>query len=222
MPTLLKQGTTVYKWFLPLYDLWVLGVCNKHAWSCPTKSTLLPFYKRNLRTRHLDIGPGTGYYLVNSSPSPETQITLLDLNPKSLAHAANRLVKGDRPGNVHIVQADVMGPLPLTGVFDSISLFFLLHCLPGTVREKMGLFKNLDGILAPGGVVYGSTVLGKGVRYNLFGRFLMKYLNSGGVFCNLHDGEVEIRQALEKEFMRVETWVVGCVLLFEAEGPRKR
>lgn len=181
MPTSLKQGTTVYKWFLPLYDFWVLGVCNKQAWSCPTQTTLLPFYKRNLRTRHLDIGPGTGYYLIHSGPPPETQITLLDLNPKSLAHAANRL-NGDRNGNLHIVQTDVMGPLPLTDVFDSISLFFVLHCLPGTVEEKMRLFRNLSPLLAPDGVVYGSTVLGKGVKYNFFGRFLMKYLNSGGCF----------------------------------------
>ena len=49
---------------LKLYDWWVLGVSNRLAWGCPTKEHLLPHFLEHLGNNHLDIGVGTGFYLV--------------------------------------------------------------------------------------------------------------------------------------------------------------
>src|ERR687892_616876 len=54
-------------------------------------------YRRLMGRRHLDVGPGTGYFLERSAPSEETEITLLDPNPNVLRKASRRLAASSRP-----------------------------------------------------------------------------------------------------------------------------
>ena len=70
------------------------------------------------------------------------------------------------------------------------------------------------------GVVYGTTVLGKGVRHNFLGKTLMAVYNAVGIFDNREDGEVEVTERLKRYFDKVETRVVGVVLMFECRGPK--
>ncbi|CAG7950158.1 unnamed protein product [Penicillium olsonii] len=210
-------GAALYSPFiLTFYDLWVLTLSNSFAWNCPTKSVQLPFFKRFIGKRHLDIGPGTGYYLANADIPTSTQVTLLDLNAHSLEFAKQRLGRPD----IETVQADVTQPIPVTQLYDSISVFFVIHCLPGPSQGKAQLFTNLKPLLSKDGVVYGTTILGKNVRHNWFGRILMMLYNGRGVFSNWDDGEQEIREAICKNFEKVETRVVGRVLLFSASQPK--
>lgn len=210
-------GAALYTPFtLSLYDSWVLGLSNSYAWNCPTRSVQLPFFRQFIGLRHLDIGPGTGYYLANADISEMAQVTLIDLNPHSLNAAKHRLNRA----STQTIQADVTRPLPLDGVYDSISTFFLVHCLPGPLERKMALFTDLKPHLAENGTVYGTTILGKGVKHNIFGRILMNIYNRRGIFSNWDDGEKEIREALSKDYKKVETKVIGRVLLFSASGPK--
>jgi SAM-dependent methyltransferase len=210
-------GAAVYSPFtLTFYDIWVLGLSNSFAWYCPTKTVQLPFFQVFMGQRHLDIGPGTGYYLANADIPEKTQMTLMDLNAHSLSYAKQRLGRAE----TQVVQADVTQPLPLTGTYDSISTFFLIHCLPGPLERKMVLFTNLKPHLAENGTIYGTTILGKGVKHNWFGTILMNIYNRRGIFSNWDDGEVEIREALCKEYGKVETSVIGRVLMFSASQPK--
>jgi len=210
-------GAAVYSPFvLSFYDTWVLGLSNSCSWTCPTKSVQLPFFKRFLGHRHLDIGPGSGFYLANASIPDNTEVTLMDLNPHSLATAKERL---GRP-STRTIQADVTQKLPLDGVYDSISTFFLIHCLPGPSERKMVLFTNLKAHLAENGTVYGTTILGKDVKHNIFGRIMMSIYNRQGIFSNWDDGEKEIRDHLCNDYNKVETSVVGRVLMFSASQPK--
>ncbi len=43
--------------------------------------------------------------------------------------------------------------------FDSISMNYLLHCLPGTIADKMVVFDHLYSLLNPGGVIFGHTII---------------------------------------------------------------
>lgn len=211
-------GAAIYSSLvLALYDAWVLGVSNGHAWQCPTREVLLPFYGRHLGARHLDVGVGTGYYPAHSDLSRTTGITLFDLNPNSLHAAARRI---GHP-SVHAVQGDVLAPAgALHGrQFDSISLFYLLHCLPGTPETKAAVFANLKQHLAPGGVLYGATILGDAAGHNGFGRALMKTYNAKGVFGNRADTLDGWRAALQRHFASVELEQRGKVALFAARGP---
>ncbi|KAJ5777273.1 hypothetical protein N7520_000519 [Penicillium odoratum] len=212
-----RDGAAVYSPFvLSLYDIWVLAICNSFVWCCATTNIQLPFFKKFMGTRHLDIGLGTGYYPANAEIPEKTQMTLMDLNPNSLKYTKERLGRPD----TRTIQADVLQPLPLTGVYDSVSIFFLVHCLPGPVENKMALFTNLKPYLAENGKIYGTTVLGKDVSHNWFGWILMFLYNWQGIFSNWDDGEKEIREALCRDYMNVETRVVGRVLMFVASQPR--
>jgi SAM-dependent methyltransferase len=209
-------GAAVYSPLtLALYDAWVLGISNRYAWRCPTDEVLLPFFRANVRARHLDIGVGTGYYLAKAQLPADTQVTLLDLNPSSLEAARRRIARPD----TRILQHDVMQPIPGGERFDSISLFYLLHCLPGPLDAKAAIFGNLKHNLQPGGVLFGATILGDEAGHNGFGRKLMDVYNKKGIFGNRQDTQVGFEGHLRQHFRDVTLKREGRVLLFRAAQP---
>jgi hypothetical protein len=157
-----ERGQQVYTpLVLRAYDLFVLGFSNHFAWQCRTV-TMLERYDRHVGGRHLDLGVGTDWYLDRCAwPVDRPEITLLDLNENSLSMAARRL----RRYAPQTVRANVVDPLPLGDArFDSAAANYLLHCLPGQIESKAAsLAGNVRPYLEPGGVLFGSTILGRGV-----------------------------------------------------------
>lgn len=210
-------GSAIYSPLtLAFYDAWVLGISNRFAWRCPTRRVLLPFFAEHVRQRHLDIGVGTGYYLARSELPLDVNVTLMDLNRASLDVAYDRFGRAATTRLLH----DAFEPLPNDSVYDSISLFYLLHCLAGPVSLKTTLFNHLKTSLSRDGVLFGATILGDEVAHNRFGRTLMSFYNRKGVFNNGGDTEAVITAALWENFERVDTCLEGCVLLFVAQRPR--
>lgn len=97
---------------------------------------------------------------------------------------------------------------------------FLLHCVPGPAARKAEGLQRLAPLLKDDGVLFGTTILGKGVQHNFFGNFLMKAYNNVGSFQNWDDDAESIVQPLRETFADVKFEVVGTVLLFEARKPR--
>ncbi|TFW23859.1 methyltransferase [Duganella callida] len=216
-----RPGAAIYSSLvLKVYDAWVLGFSNRFAWRCPTGTVLLPFYRRHLGGRHLDVGVGTGYYLAHADLSAVRQLALLDLNDNSLRAAAARSGRAD----VASFQGDVMQPLDIMRgqQYDSIALFYLLHCLPGTMATKEAVFRHLKSLLSPDGVVYGATILGTAAGHNGVGRYLMNLYNRKGIFGNRDDSVDSLRQALSSQFEEVTITRHGMVALFTARRARKR
>ncbi|KAI0367131.1 S-adenosyl-L-methionine dependent methyltransferase [Pilatotrama ljubarskyi] len=223
----MDASATVYtKLALHLYDFVVLTFSNFFAWRCPTGSTLLPFYQQHIgETAHLEIGVGTGYYPAASIQklSKVKLVTLLDLNPNTLAHAKRRLLNAGYKGQLETVEQSILDPLPesMRGKFDSVAVFYLFHCLPGTLSKKAtDVFARLAPVLAPGGVIYGATILGHGVSHNWLGRRLMALYNGKGIFGNVVDSEEALRTTLQDAFEELEVRIVGVVALFSARKPR--
>jgi SAM-dependent methyltransferase len=215
-----KAGAAVYSPFaLKVYDLWVLGISNRWAWQCPTHSVLLPFYRRYIGARHLDVGVGTGFYLQHAGFDERQSVALLDLNENSLRAASDRL---GRPDTELFVQ-DVMQPLSgLAGKsYDSIALFYLLHCLPGAMADKARVFDHLKQHLADSGVLYGATILGDSAGHNAMGRKLMAIYNKKGIFGNRNDTYEDLHQVLREHFEDVELRRHGKVACFAVRRPRK-
>lgn len=210
-----EAGQAVYSpTLLAFYDVFVLRFSCRLAWRCP-RTTMLAFYDRHVGARHLDVGVGTGYFLDHCRwPVEHPELTLLDLNPNSLRFAADRIERY-RP---RVVQANVLASLDLGEArFDSIGMNFLLHCLPGSLEHKAEMVsRNLVPYLAPGGVVFGSTILGRGVRHNVLGRRLMRLYNRKGVFSNLEDDIDGLERALGAVFAETHIEVKGKVALFLA------
>jgi SAM-dependent methyltransferase len=214
-----QAGAAVYSpWVLKLYDWWVLGVSNRWAWQCSTTDVLLPFYRRHVGKRHLDVGVGTGFYLEHAGFGPEQDLTLLDLNENSLRAAVARLGCAD----VSWFVQDVMQPLTALGdrKYDSMALFYLLHCLPGEMAGKARVFDHLKQHLAEGGVLYGATILGDAAGHKGLGRKLMDVYNKKGIFGNRADTLEGLEQALRQHFVDVELMQHGKVACFRAQQPR--
>lgn len=212
-----QAGQAVYSpRVLRLYDWFVLGVSNRFVWRCPTRH-LEKLYREHLSRNHLDVGVGTGYFLDRCGPplasagSDPPRIVLMDLNPTCLQTAAARIARY-RP---QTLQRNILQPIPFEAPpFDSIGLNYVLHCLPGTMSEKAVVFDHLQPLLAPGGMLFGSTILSTGVGRNLMARRLMSAYNRKGIFGNRSDSLEALKSALAQRF---DCWHVdtrGCVALF--------
>lgn len=209
------RGQAEYRpWLLAIYDPFVLGFMARKVWRCPTPPAL-DRYRRHLGNRHLDVGPGTGYFLDKAGLSPETEITILDPNPNVLAHVSRRLTAM----NLTTVEADVLKPLPVDGPFDSAALNYVIHCLPGPQPQKAVAIRNVAAVLVPDGVLFGGTVLGSSEQHTRAARATLWAFNRHGSFDNLWDTEAGLHESLDESFQTVEIDVVGSIAFFAATRP---
>ena len=210
----LSKSTRIYTdLVLKMYNIWVLRISNKYAWRCPTKEVLLPFFRENISSQHIDVGVGTGYYL--SHVNNINKLTLLDANPNCLEYVKKNLT------NRHIenlILHDVKVPFPkeIQKKYGSVSCFYLLHCLSG---DKRSVIENLSTLLNEKGVLYGATILGKAVNHNVFGKKLMSVYNEKGIFGNMEDSLQDFKEIFESYFGYVEFEMRGKVMLFSAREP---
>src|ERR671924_1738025 len=200
---------------LAIYDVWVLKFMARAVWKTPIPPGV-ERYRRHMGSRHLDVGPGTGYFIEKAGPPAGTEITLLDPNPHVLKHASRRLASM-APATV---EADVMKPLPVDGPFDSAALSFVLHCLRGPMTNKATAVRNIADVLTPDGVLFGGTVLGLPERHTPQARAFLRAFNRHGDFDNLGDTAEGLRRILDESFEDVEVEGVGSTALFVARGPR--
>jgi SAM-dependent methyltransferase len=201
---------------LALYDPLVLGLAARYVWRCPT-ARLVAGYRQHIRARHLDVGPGTGYFLERAGLPLRSPVTILDPNANVLAHVSGRL----RQLDVTAVQSDVLKPLPVEGPFDSAALHLVIHCLPGPMSDKAAAIAHVAAVLAPTGILFGASVLGTAGPKTWLSRRVLATFNRRGAFDNLTDTEAGLREILTASFAQVEIETVGSIAIFSATGPRR-
>lgn len=196
---------------LAAYDVAVLAISCRWLWRCPA-GRLLDHYQQHISANHLDVGVGSGYFLDRVTfPHPQPRLALMDMNAHSLAHCSRRLQRF-KP---RILQRNVLAPIAFTGNrFDSLGLNFLLHCLPGAMRDKAVALDYLIPLLRPGGRVFGATLLQGDVPRGLAARALMRAYNGSGILDNRQDTAASLQYALESRLQDVQIQIVGCVALF--------
>ena len=202
---------------LSFYDPFVLQFSASWVWHCPLER-LLEHYRWHIRPNHLDVGPGTGYFLEHAGLPEGSEVTLLDPNLNVLHRAAERLGTLD----VTAVEADVLKPLPVSGPFASVGLNLVLHCLPGPTVRKSAAIRNVAKVLGPEGLFFGSTVLGDSGNHSWAARRMLALYNGRGSFDNRLDTAEGVREIIDASFEHVEFDVVGSVAIFFAMGPRGR
>jgi SAM-dependent methyltransferase len=211
-------GQAVYtRRTLRAYDPLVVKFSNSWVWRCPARR-ILAHYRRHVGGAHLDIGPGTGYYLdrVRFPGGGAPGLTLLDPNPEVLRYAGHRL----RRYSPLLLAADALKPIALEPAsFQSVGLGYVLHCLPGDLASKAVVFDNVVPLVRPGGVVFGSTILHSGVRHGRLARKLIPLYNHKGIFANVHDDLDGLERALAGRFERHTVAVQGSVALFAGWTP---
>ncbi|MBF6137742.1 class I SAM-dependent methyltransferase [Nocardia otitidiscaviarum] len=206
--------------FLAVYDWWVIRLSDRYAWRCPAEE-MLKAYNAHLGHKHLEVGPGSGWFLANTSTiTPDSTVTLLDLNPTPLEHTRRRVqAKGC---TVNTVTSSVLEPLPDTAGdgYDSVGINFVFHCLPGSFADKGVAFEYLARVLTDDGVLFGSTILNQRPA-TWFGRALTSAYTRAGAFNNAADDRPGLEAALRAAFTEVELTDIGDVTNFIARGPRR-
>jgi len=200
---------------LSIYDLLVHGLSNHIAWRCPTRR-LLDLYRANLSSNHLEAGVGTGFFLDRAGKRSFERLVLLDINRNCLDRAARRLARFSPV----LRQANLLAPIePRLQAFDSVGLTYVLHCLPGRLSEKLACLDHLRPAMGQRAVLFGATILGRGIAPNGAARALLDLYNSKGVFSNREDDFETLSDELRRRFAKVEIELQGCVALFRAVRP---
>lgn len=200
--------------FLWIYDRLVLGVFARFVWRMSTPD-LARLYRDHIRPNHLDVGPGTGYFLEHAGLPDGSRVTIVDPNPNVLRHVTRRLERLD----VTAVEADVLKPLPTPGPFASAALSGVIHCLPDPMERKAVAVEHIARVLAPDGVFFGHTILGRSATHTRLGRRLLAIVNKRGTFDNLDDTEAGLRAILERSFREVDVRTDRVTATFVAKRP---
>jgi hypothetical protein len=208
-------GQAIYtRRFLAVYDALAYGINSSIVWRCP-KARLIELYDANVSARHLDVGVATRLLLHQCRfPVSTPEITLMDLNQNCLEAAAGRLAR--YAPRTH--QANALEPWGLPpSSYESVGMSMLLHCLPGILPQKRPVFEHARDVLAPGGVLFGATILGDGPEHTWLSRHALKASNRRGVLCNLNDSLEDLDAGLASLFASYEIQVQGTVALFAAQ-----
>lgn len=214
----IKKGQAVYTpIMLKLYNLWVLDISNQFIWRC-SKAKQLAQFNKYTSSNHLDIGVGTGYYLKSCKMPPQPKVSLMDLNLNCLNAAKEVLLKKEI--DVTTYQADIFKKQPvLSEKFSSISINYLLHCLPGNMQIKELCIHNAVSMLQPHGVLFGATILADKHLHTTASQFLCNFYNKKGIFSNQEDSYESLLQVLNKHLIDVDISVIGCVAVFKGTKP---
>jgi hypothetical protein len=209
----IAKAHAVYTPFmLSFYDVLVHGLSNSLAWRCPTER-LRDLYRANLSPNHLEAGVGTGFFLDQAGARRFDRLALLDINRHCLDRAGRRLARF-KPA---LYEVNLLAPLKLDlAPFTSVGLTYVLHCLPGRMSEKLASIDHLRPLMTERAVLFGATILGRGMAPNMAARTLLDLYNAKGVFNNREDDAASLSDGLRKRFDQVAIEVQGCVALFRA------
>jgi len=205
-------GASLYsKWVLFFYDFFVCWFSNNFVWKCLSQF-IMDHYNKHVTNNHLEVGVGTGYFPNRCRfPSSHPAITLADINSDALQFTAQRLARY----HPKIITMNVLEPLSMKEhTFDSIGMNYVLHVLPGTMDSKSAALKNLKMILKPGGVLFGSTILGRGVQAGRLARLFRWFYNKKKILTNLDDSPEGLEKILKENFSEWSMEVIGCVGIF--------
>jgi hypothetical protein len=137
---------------LSFYDRLVHRLSNRFAWRCPTER-IIRLYRDNLSSRHLEAGVGTGFFIDRANPAGFEELTLLDINRHCLARSAQRLARY----HPLLCETNLLAPIASElEPADSIGLTYVLHCLPGSVAEKLKAIDHLQPVMSKGTVLFGA------------------------------------------------------------------
>lgn len=215
LPADVAAGAAVYSRFvLALYDLEVLGFELPVVFGCSARR-IVDLYDHHVSDRHLDVGVGTGYFLDRCRfPVDRPEVHLMDLNANCLARTAARIRRYSPVSHLCNVLEPIREELPR---FGSIAATNLLHCLPGPMSRKAALFRNLKPLLREGGLLFGVTVLGRGVDHvGALYRAANRIYNRKAIFSNLEDGAAELDATLAAHFATRTVEVIGALAFFTA------
>ncbi len=179
---------------LLFYDFMLYRFISPYLWGCSSQ-LLVERYNVLCRNKHLETGVGTGY-LLKKCNAPIEKLGLMDLSQACLDKTARRLshLKPD------VWRRNILTPIEgIDQKYQSLSINYVMHCVPGNYTSKGVAFKHLKTLLLDDGVLFGASVI-KTDQSNFIAKSFMALLNTLGVFNNTKDTVDDLEAELRRHF----------------------
>ena len=195
---------------LKFYDYLVNDINCKYAWRCH-KDNIFENYKKNIRNNHLEIGPGTGYFLKNNYDI--NKLYLMDINNDTLKFSMNNLKSEYK---VKTINHNIFKRKLMIEDLESVGLNYVLHCVPGKLENKIdSLLNNLESKNKIN--FFGATVVSNKHLQNNLSSIELYFLNKYGIFNNQNDFSRNLINYFEFNKIKFNHKLIGNVLVFSFE-----
>jgi hypothetical protein len=185
-----------------------------------------------LCTLHHGTDEKPGFFTTHSSTIPLLnklkRFTFLDASPNCLRFSSERAVAlGYRGPEIELCEQNIFELIldHMNGAFDTVAPFWVLHYLLGAFPDKASrAVETILPALAPGptSTLYGTTLLGPGVKHSRSGQYLLKFFRDRSIFSNQQDDKAGLRAGLEPYFDGVTVTLVGANACFVCRGPKQQ
>ena len=195
---------------IKFYDFLVNDLNCRYAWRCH-KDNIFKNYQKNLKTDHLEIGPGSGYFLKPEFHQKKiNKLFLMDINQPILEASKQNLNKYFT--NIQTLNFNIFDKPMNSLKIDSVGINYVLHCVPGSLDQKLEkLYLNLPKNTN----IFGATVISDIDRQTPLSKLELKLLNYKGVFNNDLDFSNNFLDFVSKNRLPYSYKIIGNVLIFQ-------
>jgi len=199
------------------YDNLVNRTNCLRVWKC-SEQYIFNHYRQNISGKHLEIGPGSGYFLKRDNLRINCSIdklTLIDINDNILNYSKENL-KDDYCNEVSTLRHNIFSDkIPENIKFNSVGINYVLHCVPGKLEKKVdSLINNLGDTNYN---LFGATVICDPLHMNPIAEYELILLNSFGIFNNKNDTYEEFVEYLNNRNIKYNINKRGYVALFNIQ-----
>jgi phospholipid N-methyltransferase len=196
---------------LKFYDFAVNDINCNYVWRC-NKKYIIQNYKKNIGKNHLEIGPGTGYFLNNNYPI--NNLYLMDINNETLNFTKENLQ--NKYNNISKINHNIFEDKFKLNNLDSVGLNYVLHCVPGKLEIKID--KLINNLSSNQEIKYfGATVVNNKYLQTNLSRVELYYLNKYKIFNNKNDNFYNLISYFKINKIDYEYKIIGNVLIFSFE-----
>lgn len=194
---------------IKFYDFLVNDINCNYAWRC-NKSNIFNLYKNNIKSNHLEIGPGSGYFLMQNDNLKIRNLYLMDINQPILNESKKNLEL--KYSNTQVINHDIFKkPIKIENL-ESVGINYVLHCVPGNLEYK---FENLLKNLPTNVNIFGATVINDSDKQTSLSQAELYFLNSKGIFNNNQDYSEDFLNFMLNQKINFNHKIIGNVLIFE-------
>ena len=193
---------------LKFYDFMVNDINCRYAWRCHKKN-IFENYRNNIKTHHLEIGPGTGYFLKYNSNIKK--LYLMDINNDTLNFTKKNML--EYCNNITTINHNIFENRYHINNINSIGINYELHCVPGKLEnniDKLVTNLNSNNKLS----FFGATVLNDNNLQTYLSKTELKLLNNYGIFNNSEDYSYNLINYFQYNNFDYKFNIIGNVIIF--------
>lgn len=190
------------------YDYLVNNINCNIVWKC-NQNKIIQHYDSNITNNHIEIGPGTGYFLKKNQYNT---LQLIDINNDILEDSSKNLEAISKKIDTHCHNIFSCSSSHINPS-RSIGLTYVLHCVPGKIENNLNTM--IQNIQFDNYNLFGASVVQDPVETNILAETELLWLNRLGIFNNENDTYSGLHEYLEESGMEYNLRLEGYVAIFD-------